>query len=151
MLYFATVEDLQSGWRELTSDELAIASTLLERASAMIATKMREHRIVIDVADEIQAVNLTTVTCNVVKRVFNAAGDGVQSVSQGIGATNASLTFLNPDESLYLSKSDREMLGLAGKPNLYRAVDARTWADELPTIKSGVPFSLATFQAVDNG
>lgn len=151
MLYFATVDDLQSGWRELKPDEVAIAQTLIERASAKIAALLSSHNITVNVSDEIQMVNLTAVTCNMVKRVFNAAGNGVQSISQGIGATSASLTLLNADESLYLSKSDRETLGLTGGKNAYRAVQAATWADEPQALASGVPFSLATMQAVDNG
>ncbi len=151
MLYFATVDDLQNGWRELNADESAIAQTLIERASAKIYALLNSHHITINVSDEIQMVNLTAVTCNMVKRVFNAAGDGVQSISQGIGATNASLTFLNADESLYLTKSDRETLGLTGGMNAYRAVHAQTWADEQPTFANGVPISPATWQAVNNG
>lgn len=151
MLRFATVDDLQSGWRELDAEETMVADTLLERASAKIVTLLNQHHIQIDTSDEVQMVNLTAVTCNMVKRVFLTAGNGIQSVSQGIGATNASLTFLNPDESLYLTKSDRETLGLAGGVSKYRAIQAHNWADEAPTIRSGVPFSIATMQAVDNG
>lgn len=144
MLYLATVDDLQSGWRELASDEVDIAETLLARASAKIVTLLNQHNIDIDMSDELQLVNLATVTCNMVKRVFMAPGNGVQSVTQGIGSTNATLAFLNADESLYLTKSDRETLGLSGGMNKYRAVHAHTWADEEPAFQSGVPFSLAT-------
>ena len=151
MLTFASVEDLQDGWRELGADELAIADTLLARASAKILTALNDHNVRIDASDEVQAVNLTAVTCNMVKRVFLPAGNGIQSISQGIGATNASFSFINADESLYLTKSDRETLGLTGGMNKYRAIQAHNWADEAPTIRSGVPFDIATMQAVDNG
>lgn len=151
MLTFASVEDLQDGWRELDADEAAIAETLLVRASAKVLTVLNDHNVRIDASDEVQAINLTAVTCNMVKRVFLSAGNGIQSISQGIGATNASLSFINADESLYLTKSDRETLGIAGGMNKYRAIQAHTWADETPTIENGVPFSLATLQAVHNG
>jgi len=151
MLTFATVEDLESGWRELTNEEQEIAQTLLERASAKILQAMRRHRVEIDVSDEVQTINLTAVTCNMVKRVFNAPGNGVQSISQGIGATSASMTLLNADESLYMSKSDRESLGLVGGMSRYRSIQASTYADEAPMFCPGVPFSLATMKAVDNG
>jgi len=151
MLTFATVEDLESGWRELTNEEQEIAQTLLERASAKILQAMRRHRVEIDVSDEVQTINLTAVTCNMVKRVFNAPGNGVQSISQGIGATSASMTLLNADESLYMSKSDRESLGLVGGMSRYRSIQASTYADEAPMLCPGVPFSLATMKAVDNG
>lgn len=149
MLYFATVDDLQNGWRELKPEEAIVAETLLARASAKIASLLNQHNVQIDTSDEVQMINLTAVTCNMVKRVFLAAGNGIQSISQGIGATNASMTFLNADESLYLTKSDRESIGLSSV-NRYRAIHASTWADEAQTIRSGVPISLATGQAVDN-
>lgn len=144
MLYLATVDDLQSGWRELASDEVEIAETLLARASAKIVTLLNQHNIDIDTSDELQMLNLTTVTCNMVKRVFMAPGNGVQSVTQGIGSTNATLAFLNADESLYLTKSDRETLGLSGGMNKYRAVHARTWADDAPVLSDGGPVWLVT-------
>ena len=149
MLTFATVDDLESGWRELTNDEQAIAQTLLERASAKILQAMRRHRVEIDVSDRVQSVNLTTVTCNMVKRVFNAPGNGVQSISQGIGSTSGSVTLLNADESLYMSKSDREALGLDGRMSVYRSIQASACADETSMLCPGVPFSLVTLQAVE--
>lgn len=138
---FATVEDLEAGWRNLSSDEEETAEILLQRASAYLASLMRRNGIVIDVADEIQTMNLTTVTCNMVRRVMDAPSGGASSITQGIGETNASVAFSNPDASLYLSKSDMLALGLAGK-NKYRPIQAHTWADDCGFIP-GHPVSLA--------
>ena len=133
---FATVEDLEAGWRNLSSDEEETAEILLQRASAYLASLMRRDGIVIDVADEIQTMNLATVTCNMVRRVMDAPSGGASSITQGIGETNASVSFSNPDASLYLSKSDMLALGLAGK-NKYRSIQAHTWADDVRLIECG--------------
>lgn len=133
---FATVEDLEAGWRNLSSDEEETAEILLQRASAYLASLMCRGGIVIDVADEIQTMNLTTVTCNMVRRVMDAPSGGASSITQGIGETNASVSFSNPDASLYLSKSDMLALGLAGK-NKYRSIQAHTWADDASFIECG--------------
>lgn len=123
----ATIADLQKGWRNLSDDEAMAANTLLERASAQLYALLNSHGISVDTSDEIQAINLRTVACNMVKRVLDGNGN-ISQISQTIGSTTASLSFSNPDGSLYLSKSDREMLGIIGK-NRYRSIQAETWAD----------------------
>lgn len=128
---FATVESLAAGWRDLTSDEQDIAEVLLGRASAYLAGLLRRDGIAVDISDRIQVINLETVTCNMVRRVMDAPDSGASSISQGIGSTNASVAFSNPDASLYLSKSDMLVLGLAGKSQ-YRPIHAHTWADDAP-------------------
>ena len=133
---FATVEELEAGWRNLSSDEEETAEILLQRATAYLTSLMRRAGIVIDLADEIQATNLETVTCNMVRRVMDAPSGGASSITQGIGETNASVSFSNPDASLYLSKSDMLALGLAGK-NKYRSIQAHTWADDVRLIECG--------------
>ena len=149
MIVFAKVDELQKGWRVLSEAEEEVAETLLKRASAQLLTLMDRRGVPIDVSDEVQMINLETVTCNVVRRVLDGMG-GVQSASQGIGSTNASITLVNPDMSLYLSKSDKDVLGLNGK-STYRAVKAHDWSDDGPRVNIGEPFSIATLRAVENG
>lgn len=139
---FATVQDLEAGWRILGSEEQEAAEILLKRASAYLASLLRRDGIDIDVADEIQVMNLETVTCNMVRRVIDAPIGGASSITQGIGETNASVSFSNPDASLYLSKSDMLALGLAGK-NKYRSIQAHTWADDCKPVESGVWTTIA--------
>ena len=129
---FATVDSLQAGWRTLTSDELETAPALLQRATAYIISLLRRNEINIDVADEIQLINLETVTCNMVRRLLDAPLNGASSITQGIGEASASVAFSNPDASMYLSKSDMLALGIAGKSR-YRAIEAHTWADDVRT------------------
>lgn len=134
---FATVEDLQSGWqRSLTETERSIAEELLLRATAQLSAMLAKHGVPIDDADEIQRINLKTVTCNMVRRSMSAGDvDGVRSVSQTIGSTTASVQWGNPDGAFYLSKTDKDMLGISSK-SAYRSVlatangdsrDARGW------------------------
>lgn len=141
MMTFATVESLQDGWRDLKSDEAAIAPTLLKRASAYLVALLRRNQIDVDVSDEIQLINLETATCGMVRRYLDAPMGGASSVTQGIGETNASVAFSNPDASLYLTKSDMLALGIAGKSK-YRSIEAHTWADDCEFV-SGRPISLA--------
>jgi hypothetical protein len=124
----ATITDLQKGWRDLDDEESIAASTLIDRASAQLYTLFARHHMEVDASNEIQAINLTTVTCNMVRRVLDGAGN-VSQMAQTIGSTTASLSFSNPDGSLYLSKADRELLGLTGK-NRYRSIEAHTRFDE---------------------
>lgn len=126
----ATVESLQAGWRELDSTEIARAETLIKRASAFVIAACERNGVIIDVADEIQMINVESVCCNVVRRCMDRL-DGVASMSQGIGATSGQITYANPDASFYLTKGDKELLGLIGK-NRYRSIEAATWADRQP-------------------
>lgn len=125
---FATVNDLQAGWRTLTEAESEVAATLLERATAQIVAMLERSGIKIDASNETQQTNLKTVNCNMVRRVMGQVGN-VSQMTQSIGSTSASVSFSNPDGSLYLSKGDRVLLGLAGKSR-YRSIQAHTWADE---------------------
>lgn len=112
---FATVEDLQLGWKALPEDELPAAGELLMRASAQLASMLASHGIGIDPDDELQALNLKTVTCNMVRRSMGSGGaDGMSSLSQTIGSTSASVSWSNPDGAFYLSKLDRQTLGIGG-------------------------------------
>jgi hypothetical protein len=112
---FATVDDLQAGWRTLKDAEQDVAETLLLRASAYLIMRLTRKHIEIDPDDEVQALNLQTVTCNLVRRAMaSAAADGIAQVSQSIGSTNASVQIYNPDGAFYLSKQDADLLGITG-------------------------------------
>lgn len=125
---FATVESLAAGWRDLSESEQDIAEVLLGRASAYLAGLLRRDGIDVDISDRIQVINLETVTCNMVRRVMDAPTGGASSITQGIGSTNATLAFSNPDASLYLTKSDMIVLGLAKKSTFW-SIPVHTNAD----------------------
>jgi hypothetical protein len=112
---FATVADLQAGWRTLTSAEQDVAETLLLRASAYLTTKLTRRGITIDTEYELQATNLNTVTCNMVRRsMASASVAGIAQMSQAIGSTSVSVQVSNPDGAFYLSHMDKDILGLTG-------------------------------------
>lgn len=108
---FATVEDLQLGWKTLTEAEQAVAGELLLRATA----KILGAGLVVDASDEVQAMNLKTVTCDMVRRAMNAGTlEGIASASQTIGSSTASLQISNPDGALYISRKEEALLGIRG-------------------------------------
>lgn len=126
---FATVEQLEAGWRPLSSDEQAVAAELLDRATAQLMAMLAERGIAVDGSDEVQAVNLRTVCCNMVRRSMASYGaEGVQSMSQTVGSTSASVTWGNPDGAFYLSRLDRQALGLAAS-GAGRMIRAATYAE----------------------
>lgn len=112
---FATADDLQAGWRTLSPSEQDVAGELIERASAQLSSLLAAKGVAVDPEDEIQATNLKTVTCNMVRRSMASGGpDGMQSASQTIGSTTASVQWANPDGAFFLSRTDKECLGLVG-------------------------------------
>ena len=116
MKAFATVDDLAAGWPDYDRSLDAVSGTLLERASARLSALLDRHGVEIDEEDDVQATNLKSVTCNMVRRSLNGpSADGVASIAQGIGSTNVSVSYRDPDGSFYLSRSDRELLGISGR------------------------------------
>lgn len=112
---FATVEDLQAGWKTLTEAEQGVASTLLLRATAQLYGLLANDGITVDPEDELQVLNLQTVTCNMVRRSMSSgAVDGISQMSQSIGLTSATVQVYNPDGAFFLSKMDKDILGISG-------------------------------------
>ena len=99
----------------MADDTLAQAQVeaLLEDASAMLLALLGPHY---DAADELQAANLKTVCCNVVSRALAAtttgAGFGVQQHSMTASAFNEQFTYSNPAGDLYLTATEKRMLGI---------------------------------------
>lgn len=114
---FATVEDLLSGWpgKTFTEAEEDSAETLLDRASAQLSSMLKQHGVAIDPEDEEQALNLLSVTCNMVRRSMSQGYDGVSSFAQTVGSTNVSVNYRENDGSFYVSKSEKELLGVSGR------------------------------------
>lgn len=112
---YATPEDLAAGWRALTPSEAASAETLLMRASAFLAGQLAAAHVAIDPEDEVQALNLATVCCDLVRDAFLAFGrDGAASMSQTVGSTSASVSWGGTYAGFNLTQAQRTMLGLAG-------------------------------------
>lgn len=114
---YATVADVQTRMlRQLTPDEQSVASTLLDDSAVLIdALKSTAD-------DEIKGV----VSCRMVVR---ALGDG-QDAGVPMGATQGSVSALGYAQSwtigsggsfgdLYISKADRQMLGVSNSIGSY--------------------------------
>lgn len=110
-MVYATVEQVENGFRTLTDDEKAKCDALLEEAAILI------DAVAADASSDAKQV----VSCRVVRR---SLGDG-SDLSVPIGATQGSMSALGYSQSwtitngssgeLYLGKTDRILLGLGNK------------------------------------
>lgn len=109
---FATVDDLESRWRELDEQEKARASFLLLDASNYI--RVLAGKDFAD-ADEQTIEVLKAVTCDVVKRVMLADIDNgaISTMQQTAGSYSESLNFANPTGDLYLTSLEKKLLGIS--------------------------------------
>lgn len=117
---FATITDLQSRWRALSDIEKTRAETLLMDASVIIATMCAQSSITIDTTDELQAMTLEAITCEMVKRAMLSPIDQapMSNYSQTAGSYSESGTFVNPTGDLYLTSSEKKRLGI-GKQHMF--------------------------------
>ena len=109
---YATYEDLEARWRTLTPDEQATATVLLDDAAALI-----DAYATIDVTNPDQMARARYVSCAVVRRAMQAAQSdmfGIPQASATMGPFNQQATFSNPTGELYLSASEKGMLGITG-------------------------------------
>lgn len=111
---FATVTDLADGWRTLTTDELARATSLLVRASAMIASELDRAGIAWPPTTEPLATNLVTVTCDVVRRAMSVPTDfqPVSQYTQSAVGYSETMSYSNPNGDLFLTAQEKSSLGI---------------------------------------
>lgn len=112
MASYAAVEDVQAGFRTLTSEEQSKCASLLEEAAVLIDA----------VAKTAPADAKKVVSCRIVRR---SLGDGSEASAVPIGATQGSVSALGYSQSwtisngsageLYLGKTDKILLGLGNK------------------------------------
>lgn len=103
---FAQTVDLEARWHTLTASEQEQAMVLIGDASQMI----------IDTCPRYATASETTlkgIVCAMVKRAM-LAGDssGVSSTQQTAGPFNESYNYANPLGDLYLTKAERQRLGM---------------------------------------
>lgn len=108
---YADVSDLEVRWRTLTEDEQARAEALLDDASAML-----DAYITVDETDEKQMQLLKIVVCNMVERAMSTGGDifGVTQQSMTAGPYAQTFNYANPTGDLYITKSEKRLLGISG-------------------------------------
>ena len=105
---FATVADYEARYGEVEDEQRL--KTLLADASLFLAS---QRGLVIDPDDGTQAALLTAVTCAMVHRSMMAgAYAGLSSVSQGAGGYTASVGVYNPSGDFYLTKGEKQALGI---------------------------------------
>lgn len=116
MSAFATKEDYIKRYDTTVEDDRL--NILLEDASNFLSAlyfeewgeeyKQGEHALF--------DANACAVTCAVVSRAINvpAGMEGVSQASQGADSYSASFTFANPTGDFYITKSDRQRLGMVG-------------------------------------
>ena len=124
---YATYQDVEAGYRDLTTDEEAIATELLDEAAIIIDTLVGTDGIE-DLSDGV----LKLVSCRMVRR---ALGDGEGS-SFPLGATQGSMSAGGYSQSwtlstgssgeLYLSRVERKMLGIGNNIGSYSPVQELT-------------------------
>jgi len=110
---YATIDDIEVRWHPLNDDELTRATALLDDASVMLTALVR-----VDDSDEQQAEVLRKVTCNMVIRAmvaYASSAFGIDQVQATMGPFAQSTHFSNPTGDLYLTKFEKQLLGIIGK------------------------------------
>ena len=105
---FATYVDLEARWRTLSTAEQARADVLLGDASQLIVD-LRP-----DLASHVSAATLEAIVCAMVKRAMQGPVDldGVTQTQQTAGPFSQGVSFANPSGDLYLTKGEKQRLGI---------------------------------------
>lgn len=122
---YATVEEVEAGFRTLTSDEKSVCSQLLDEAAVIIDAYNE------DAGESVKDV----VSCRMVRR---ALGDGMASVP--MGASQGSVSALGYSQSwtmtngssgeLYLGKIEKKLLGVGDRIGSYSPVESLVPAND---------------------
>lgn len=110
---FASVMDLKNHWPALLTEREVEAAQKLSEAS----TEIRALYPDVDARVESGALSGDVprlVVCRMVKRAMDSPGGqmaGVNQIQQSAGPFGQTLSFTNPDGNIYLSKSDKALLG----------------------------------------
>lgn len=110
---FASVDDVEKRWRPLTNTERDTAAVLVEDASVEVRSLLKRSGID-ELAPEFDADAARVVVCGMVKRSM-IAGDtaaGVTTAQETTGPFSRSFTYSNPTGDLYLTKRERQLLGV---------------------------------------
>lgn len=109
---YATYSDLEAIWRPLSADEQEQATALLDYAAVII-----DAYATIDATDEEQLKRAKYVSCSMVRRAIMAGESdmiGVSQASATMGPFNQQATYSNPMGDLYLSGTEKGILGANG-------------------------------------
>lgn len=120
---YATVSDVEAGFRTLTSDEKTKCEALLTEAAVVIDAYHTEA------SEDAKKV----VSCRIVRRVI---GDGNDMVSYPMGASQGSMSALGYTQTwaigsgssgeIYLNRTDKHLLGVGNRIGSYSPVEELT-------------------------
>lgn len=110
MAQHATIDELRAMWPGGTLDEARAAAVLPLVSASIDALCASEGVDVSGISSEV----LSLVTCQATIRMLMAsdAGYGVTQESWGATPYSGSATYSNPTGDLYLTKTERQLLGL---------------------------------------
>lgn len=106
MTAYATVSDLQAGWRDLTPKEQEIAGVLLDRASALLSREIGDA-----VLDDVQIEIAQYIVCDMVRYSFIGASMGAAPTLEDSPSVSAWLPDMEGG-SLMVTDRHMRMLGL---------------------------------------
>lgn len=110
---FAENSDVAARWRTLSAAEQARADVLLDDASAILRSLVPtvDAQITAGTLDPIVPLSIV---CAMVKRAMQGPVDldGVTQSQTTTGPFSTGVTFANPSGDLYLTKSEKQRLGL---------------------------------------
>ncbi len=117
MSAFATIDDVTTLWRTMTSEEQTRAAALLDVVSASLrveADRVGKDLDAMVAADDNLAAVAKSVTVDVVARTLMTSTDQepMTNISQTAGPYSASGTFLVPGGGLFIKHSELARLGL---------------------------------------
>ena len=106
---YATITDYEMRNGTVEPEHVQLVETLLGDAATML-----DGLVEIVEGDEHQAEVLKIVSCNMVSRRMAADTAGVDQVSYTMGPFAQSAHYANPGGDMWLTKREREMLGIGG-------------------------------------
>lgn len=117
MELFATVADLEARWRGLAEAEQRRAAVLLEDATSLIKDLVPSWQ-------RAAPSSLRRVVCAMVRRAMAQpsgleAGEAIASAQVSAGPFSQQLSYANPNADLYLTRAEKNSLGLGGKAKGY--------------------------------
>lgn len=107
---YATIDDLEARYGEVPSELSDRVDALLEDAATIL-----DAQVVVDISDQQQLARLRLVSCSMVNRALQAAESdayGISQASMTAGSYTQSMSYANPSGDLYLTGTEKRMLGV---------------------------------------
>lgn len=112
MSAYATLDDVQARYRQLSDSEKTRTVVLLDDATDLIQTSCNG-------ATTATAATLKRICCMVVIRALQSQQSGISQQSQTTGPFSMSLSYANPSGDLYLTRAER--MAINGRQQVFSA------------------------------